>query len=108
LKRGWIYKIDQQQNVPVQTGVVAQKASGKTVQAYFIIPESSNSASKNEVRSIEVNGGIGAELRTSNGVSLKFIAQQQAGKSISAAGLETFGRIKVSMNDTDEVIEIAQ
>lgn len=106
LRRGWIYKIEEEKNTPISTGVIYQRSKGKTVQAYFIIPGEKNAPVMHKVEMIPVNGGIGAKLTGSNGISLSFIAQQKAGKVISGAGLTTSGRVKVHIDSTGEKFEV--
>ncbi|MNL31666.1 hypothetical protein D3C87_1534650 [compost metagenome] len=108
LKRGWIYKIEEEKNTPISTGVINQKSKGKTVQAYFIIPGENNASVKYQVKMISVDGGIGANLTSSNGISLSFIAQQKAGKVISGAGLTTSGRVKVQIDGKGEKFEVLE
>ncbi|MNR61939.1 hypothetical protein D3C85_1838230 [compost metagenome] len=57
---------------------------------------------------ISVDGGIGANLTSSNGISLSFIAQQKAGKVISGAGLTTSGRVKVQIDGKGEKFEVLE
>ncbi|MEQ7800953.1 alginate lyase family protein [Pedobacter sp. ASV1-7] len=108
LKRGWIYKIEGEKNTPISTGVINQKSKGKTAQAYFIIPGEKNASDIYQVKMITVEGGVGAKLFGPNGLSISFIAQQQAGKVISGAGLTTSGRIKVNFDSTGEKFEIVK
>jgi len=106
IKRGWIYHVEKTQNEALATGVVAHKASGNTVQAYFILTQKHNSSGAPSVKAIQVNGGIGAKLKMPDGQNISFIAQKQAGMPISAAGLETSGRLKLIVSATSQVIEV--
>ncbi|NGM89837.1 hypothetical protein G5B35_21285 [Parapusillimonas sp. SGNA-6] len=104
IRRGWIYKVDQKENVPISTGTVSHKATGNTVQAYFIVPGKGTKASAYEVKTFNVEGGIGGQLIGPNGFSMTFVAQQRPGKEIAANGLKTTARLCFS--DGKEKFEV--
>ncbi len=105
VRRGWIYKVDKKENQPISTGVISQKAAGSTGQAYFIIPGKGYEISSYKIKMFHVEGGIGGELTSPEGILLKFIAQQYPGKTISASGLKTSARMKFTVSN-EKTIEI--
>ncbi|WP_017260054.1 alginate lyase family protein [Pedobacter arcticus] len=105
-RRGWIFDVTSQKNLPLPTGVVSQKIAGATAQAYFIIAGSKGSIAANVVESVVVNGGIGGKLTTIDGLKLSFIAQKASGNEISGTGLTTKGRLKLIVKGTKDIVEI--
>lgn len=106
IRRGWIYKVEKKENQPISTGVISQRATGNTAQAYFIIPALGNEIHAYHVKTFNVKDGIGGQLTGPGGISLTFIAQQQPGNTITAAGLKTSARIKFALGDQKEEFEI--
>lgn len=105
-RRGLIFNADTQENLPLPTGVVSQTATGNTVQAYFIIPGNQTPVTAHILQPITVPGGVGGKLITADGLKLSFIAQKTSGQQISGGGMSTDGRLKVVLEDTNEIFEI--
>lgn len=102
IRRGWIYKVNSKENQAISTGIISQKATGNTAQAYFIIPDKGHDISSYKIKMFKIAGGISGQIIGPEGLSLTFIAQQKSGKSISISGLETSARLKVIMGKKDE------
>jgi len=107
VRRGWIYKADSDQLVSMYAGAVAQRVTGKAVQAYFIVPGERAGSSAYTVRTFAIEGGgIGGELTGPDGKILTFIAQQEPGNEISGSGLVTRERICVVAEDEQWEVEL--